>query len=125
MLRKIELKFLSLSLFSSRPGRPPKRSLGMPMQDGSRLLPHSVHGLLSPSLLSPTGTITALCVYSYFIYSFLFLFPYSLIALSTLQCFSCSYLVLVLFLFCSLSPTFSFSHPNVFTLHSISLHLAG
>ncbi|GAA6089084.1 dachshund a isoform X1, partial [Tachysurus ichikawai] len=46
--------FYSLSLFSSRPGRPPKRSLGMSMQDGSRLLPHSVHGLLSPSLLSHT-----------------------------------------------------------------------
>ncbi|RXN18683.1 dachshund -like protein [Labeo rohita] len=40
---------------SSRPGRPPKRSLGVAMQDSSRLLPHSVHGLLSPSLLSPTG----------------------------------------------------------------------
>ncbi|XP_067278891.1 dachshund a isoform X1 [Pseudorasbora parva] len=39
---------------SSRPGRPPKRSLGVAMQDSSRLLPHSVHGLLSPSLLSPT-----------------------------------------------------------------------
>ncbi|XP_046723233.1 dachshund a isoform X7 [Silurus meridionalis] len=44
---------------SSRPGRPPKRSLGMSMQDGSRLLPHSVHGLLSPSLLSPTGLTAA------------------------------------------------------------------
>lgn len=46
---------------SSRPGRPPKRSLGVAMQDSSRLLPHSVHGLLSPSLLSPTGlTATAM-----------------------------------------------------------------
>ncbi|XP_017348946.1 dachshund a isoform X1 [Ictalurus punctatus] len=44
---------------SSRPGRPPKRSLGMSMQDGSRLLPHSVHGLLSPSLLSTTGLTAA------------------------------------------------------------------
>ncbi|XP_016374137.1 dachshund a isoform X5 [Sinocyclocheilus rhinocerous] len=44
---------------SSRPGRPPKRSLGMAMQDSSRLLPHSVHGLLSPSLLSPTGLTAA------------------------------------------------------------------
>ncbi|XP_060746911.1 dachshund a isoform X2 [Tachysurus vachellii] len=44
---------------SSRPGRPPKRSLGMSMQDGSRLLPHSVHGLLSPSLLSHTGLTAA------------------------------------------------------------------
>ncbi|XP_067278894.1 dachshund a isoform X3 [Pseudorasbora parva] len=44
---------------SSRPGRPPKRSLGVAMQDSSRLLPHSVHGLLSPSLLSPTGLTAA------------------------------------------------------------------
>ncbi|KAM9451328.1 dachshund a isoform 1-T1 [Clarias gariepinus] len=44
---------------SSRPGRPPKRSLGMSMQDGSRLLSHSVHGLLSPGLLSPTGLTAA------------------------------------------------------------------
>ncbi|XP_056586611.1 dachshund a [Triplophysa dalaica] len=44
---------------SSRPGRPPKRSLGLAMQDTSRLLPHGVHGLLSPSLLSPTGLTAA------------------------------------------------------------------
>ncbi|XP_042567096.1 dachshund homolog 2-like isoform X2 [Cyprinus carpio] len=44
---------------SSRPGRPPKRSLGVAMQDSSRLLPHSVHGLLSPGLLSPTGLTAA------------------------------------------------------------------
>uniref|UniRef100_A0A672FIK2 SKI/SNO/DAC domain-containing protein n=1 Tax=Salarias fasciatus TaxID=181472 RepID=A0A672FIK2_SALFA len=38
---------------SSRPGRPPKRSLGVAnMTDGSRLLPHR---LLSPALLSQTG----------------------------------------------------------------------
>ncbi|XP_068187811.1 dachshund a [Antennarius striatus] len=38
---------------SSRPGRPPKRTLGMAtMTDGSRLLPH---GLISPALLSQTG----------------------------------------------------------------------
>uniref|UniRef100_A0A3P8RXK9 SKI/SNO/DAC domain-containing protein n=1 Tax=Amphiprion percula TaxID=161767 RepID=A0A3P8RXK9_AMPPE len=38
---------------SSRPGRPPKRTLGVAtMKDGSRLLPHS---LLSPALLSQTG----------------------------------------------------------------------
>ncbi|XP_062311448.1 dachshund b, partial [Osmerus eperlanus] len=43
----------------SRPGRPPKRSLGVAMQDTSRLLPHGVHGLLSPGLLSPTGLTAA------------------------------------------------------------------
>ncbi|KAJ8266046.1 hypothetical protein GJAV_G00125280 [Gymnothorax javanicus] len=44
---------------SSRPGRPPKRSLGVGLQESSRLLPHSVHGLLSPGLLSPTGLTAA------------------------------------------------------------------
>ncbi|XP_028840459.1 dachshund a isoform X4 [Denticeps clupeoides] len=44
---------------SSRPGRPPKRSLGVTMTDSSRLLPHGVHGLLSPGLLSPTGLTAA------------------------------------------------------------------
>ncbi|XP_015206975.1 dachshund a isoform X2 [Lepisosteus oculatus] len=44
---------------SSRPGRPPKRSLGVAMQENSRLLPHSVHGLLSPSLISPSGLTAA------------------------------------------------------------------
>ncbi|CAN9501210.1 unnamed protein product [Ophioblennius macclurei] len=38
---------------SSRPGRPPKRTLGVAtMSDGSRLLPHR---LLSPAMLSQTG----------------------------------------------------------------------
>uniref|UniRef100_A0A4W6E5R7 SKI/SNO/DAC domain-containing protein n=1 Tax=Lates calcarifer TaxID=8187 RepID=A0A4W6E5R7_LATCA len=42
---------------SSRPGRPPKRTLGVAtMTDGSRLLPH---GLLSPTLLSQTGLTAA------------------------------------------------------------------
>ncbi|XP_054422617.1 dachshund homolog 2 [Pteronotus mesoamericanus] len=40
---------------SSRPGRPPKRSL----QDNARLLPHSVPGLLSPGLITPTGITAA------------------------------------------------------------------
>ncbi|XP_036404137.1 dachshund homolog 2-like isoform X2 [Megalops cyprinoides] len=44
---------------SSRPGRPPKRSLGVAMQESSRLLPHGIHGLLSPGLLSPTGLTAA------------------------------------------------------------------
>ncbi|XP_058845109.1 dachshund homolog 2-like isoform X1 [Acipenser ruthenus] len=44
---------------NSRPGRPPKRSLGVAMQENSRLLPHSVHGLLSPGLISPSGLTAA------------------------------------------------------------------
>ncbi|XP_034539825.1 dachshund homolog 2-like [Notolabrus celidotus] len=42
---------------SSRPGRPPKRTLGVAaMADGSRLLPHA---LISPTLLSQTGLTAA------------------------------------------------------------------
>ncbi|KAM4620426.1 dachshund homolog 1-like [Polymixia lowei] len=42
---------------SSRPGRPPKRALGVAsMTDSSRLLPH---GLLNPALLSQTGLTAA------------------------------------------------------------------
>uniref|UniRef100_A0A3Q1M6G5 Dachshund family transcription factor 2 n=2 Tax=Bos TaxID=9903 RepID=A0A3Q1M6G5_BOVIN len=43
---------------SSRPGRPPKRSLGV-LQDSARLLPHSIPGLLSPGLITPTGITAA------------------------------------------------------------------
>uniref|UniRef100_A0A3P9DG42 Dachshund homolog 2 n=1 Tax=Maylandia zebra TaxID=106582 RepID=A0A3P9DG42_9CICH len=43
---------------SSRPGRPPKRTLGVAsMTEGSRLLPP--HSLLSPTLLSQTGLTAA------------------------------------------------------------------
>ncbi|KAM7225447.1 hypothetical protein CapIbe_023424 [Capra ibex] len=43
---------------SSRPGRPPKRSLGV-LQDSARLLSHSIPGLLSPGLITPTGITAA------------------------------------------------------------------
>nr|XP_044996928.1 dachshund homolog 2 isoform X2 [Jaculus jaculus] len=43
---------------SSRPGRPPKRSLGV-LQENARLLPHAVPGLLSPGLITPTGLTAA------------------------------------------------------------------
>ncbi|XP_023959513.1 dachshund homolog 2 isoform X1 [Trachemys scripta elegans] len=43
---------------SSRPGRPPKRSLGVAIQENARLLPHGVPGLLSPGLISPTDLRT-------------------------------------------------------------------
>ncbi|XP_077890705.1 dachshund homolog 2 isoform X10 [Ictidomys tridecemlineatus] len=43
---------------SSRPGRPPKRSLGV-LQDNARILPHAVPGLLSPGLITPTGITAA------------------------------------------------------------------
>nr|XP_009501771.1 PREDICTED: dachshund homolog 2-like [Phalacrocorax carbo] len=44
---------------TSRPGRPPKRSLGVAIQENARLLPHGVPGLLSPGLISPTGLTAA------------------------------------------------------------------
>ncbi|XP_069841810.1 dachshund homolog 2 isoform X3 [Dendropsophus ebraccatus] len=44
---------------SSRPGRPPKRSLGVTIQENARLLPHGVQSLLSPGLISPTGLTAA------------------------------------------------------------------
>lgn len=48
------LIFVCLFPNSSRPGRPPKRSPGV-LQDNAHLLPHSVPGLLSPGLITPTG----------------------------------------------------------------------
>ncbi|XP_075428965.1 dachshund homolog 2 isoform X7 [Ascaphus truei] len=44
---------------SSRPGRPPKRSLGVAIQENTRLLSHGVPGLLSSGLISPTGLTAA------------------------------------------------------------------
>ncbi|XP_041430906.1 dachshund homolog 2 isoform X2 [Xenopus laevis] len=44
---------------SSRPGRPPKRSLGVGIQENARLLPHGIQGLLSTGLISPTGLTAA------------------------------------------------------------------
>ncbi|XP_073722272.1 dachshund b isoform X4 [Misgurnus anguillicaudatus] len=40
---------------SSRPGRPPKRSYGVSVQESPRILHHRANNLLSPTLLSPTG----------------------------------------------------------------------
>ncbi|XP_078544589.1 dachshund homolog 2 isoform X3 [Lissotriton helveticus] len=48
---------------SSRPGRPPKRSLGVAMQENARLLPHGVPGLLSPGLISPTEYLLQSCFF--------------------------------------------------------------
>ncbi|XP_068600915.1 dachshund homolog 2-like [Brachionichthys hirsutus] len=51
--RDFETLYRDCTNASSRPGRPPKRTLGMAtLSDGSRLLPH---GLISPALLSHTG----------------------------------------------------------------------
>ncbi|XP_065110403.1 dachshund b isoform X1 [Paramisgurnus dabryanus] len=43
---------------SSRPGRPPKRSYGVSVQESPRILHHRANNLLSPTLLSPTAGLT-------------------------------------------------------------------
>ncbi|KAM4696960.1 dachshund homolog 2 isoform 2-T2 [Rhinophrynus dorsalis] len=57
--RDFETLYNDCTNASSRPGRPPKRSLGVAIQDNARLLPHGVPGLLSPGLISPTGLTAA------------------------------------------------------------------
>ncbi|PNI35036.1 DACH2 isoform 1 [Pan troglodytes] len=56
--KDFETLFTDCTNASSRPGRPPKRSLGM-LQENARLLPHAVPGLLSPGLITPTGITAA------------------------------------------------------------------
>ncbi|XP_036030620.1 dachshund homolog 2 isoform X3 [Onychomys torridus] len=56
--KDFETLFTDCTNASSRPGRPPKRSLGV-LQDNARLLPHAVPGLLSPGLITPTGITAA------------------------------------------------------------------
>ncbi|KAM4662128.1 LOW QUALITY PROTEIN: dachshund homolog 2 [Discoglossus pictus] len=57
--RDFEILYQDCTNASSRPGRPPKRSLGVAIQENARLLPHGVPGLLSPGLISPTGLTAA------------------------------------------------------------------
>uniref|UniRef100_A0A8C5ZDY7 Dachshund family transcription factor 2 n=2 Tax=Marmota marmota marmota TaxID=9994 RepID=A0A8C5ZDY7_MARMA len=56
--KDFETLFTDCTNASSRPGRPPKRSLGV-LQDNARLLPHAIPGLLSPGLITPTGITAA------------------------------------------------------------------
>ncbi|XP_021584459.2 dachshund homolog 2 isoform X13 [Ictidomys tridecemlineatus] len=56
--KDFETLFTDCTNASSRPGRPPKRSLGV-LQDNARILPHAVPGLLSPGLITPTGITAA------------------------------------------------------------------
>ncbi|XP_018084625.1 dachshund family transcription factor 2 L homeolog isoform X1 [Xenopus laevis] len=57
--RDFETLYNDCTNASSRPGRPPKRSLGVGIQENARLLTHGVPGLLSPGLISPTGLTAA------------------------------------------------------------------
>ncbi|XP_016884743.1 dachshund homolog 2 isoform X2 [Homo sapiens] len=56
--KDFETLFTDCTNASSRPGRPPKRSLGV-LQENARLLTHAVPGLLSPGLITPTGITAA------------------------------------------------------------------
>ncbi|XP_048192031.1 dachshund homolog 2 [Perognathus longimembris pacificus] len=56
--KDFETLFTDCTNASSRPGRPPKRSLGV-LQDNTRLLPHAVPSFLSPGLITPTGITAA------------------------------------------------------------------
>lgn len=42
-------------LFSSRPGRPPKRTQSVTSPENPHIMPHSVPGLMSPGIIPPTG----------------------------------------------------------------------
>ncbi|GLD72941.1 dachshund homolog 1 isoform X1 [Lates japonicus] len=42
--------------FSSRPGRPPKRTQSVTSPENPHIMPHSVPGLMSPGMIPPTGT---------------------------------------------------------------------
>uniref|UniRef100_A0A8C2UHS1 Dachshund family transcription factor 2 n=1 Tax=Chinchilla lanigera TaxID=34839 RepID=A0A8C2UHS1_CHILA len=56
--KDFETLFTDCTNASSRPGRPPKRSLGA-LQDNTHLLPHAIPSLLSPGLITPTGITAA------------------------------------------------------------------
>ncbi|XP_021103329.1 dachshund homolog 2 [Heterocephalus glaber] len=56
--KDFETLFTDCTNASSRPGRPPKRSLGV-LQENACLLPHAIPGLLSPGLITPTGKTSA------------------------------------------------------------------
>uniref|UniRef100_A0A673WPA6 SKI/SNO/DAC domain-containing protein n=1 Tax=Salmo trutta TaxID=8032 RepID=A0A673WPA6_SALTR len=53
--RDFEALYADCTVASSRPGRPPKHSVGGGIQESSRLLHPGVHGLLSPGMLSHKG----------------------------------------------------------------------
>ncbi|XP_062420895.1 dachshund d [Pungitius pungitius] len=45
--------------FSSRPGRPPKRTQSVTSPENPHIMPHSVPGLMSPGMIPPTGLTAA------------------------------------------------------------------
>uniref|UniRef100_UPI00398F7232 dachshund a isoform X9 n=1 Tax=Pristiophorus japonicus TaxID=55135 RepID=UPI00398F7232 len=57
--KDFETLFNDCTNASSRPGRPPKRTLSVTLPENSRIMPHAVPGLLSPGIISPTGLTAA------------------------------------------------------------------
>ncbi|XP_062916705.1 dachshund a isoform X3 [Mobula hypostoma] len=57
--KDFETLFNDCTNASSRPGRPPKRTLSVSLPENSRIIPHAVPGLLSPGIISPTGLTAA------------------------------------------------------------------
>ncbi|XP_072361320.1 dachshund a isoform X3 [Scyliorhinus torazame] len=53
--KDFETLFNDCTNASSRPGRPPKRTLSVSLPENSRIMSHAVPGLLSPGIISPTG----------------------------------------------------------------------
>ncbi|XP_038630376.1 dachshund a isoform X6 [Scyliorhinus canicula] len=52
--KDFETLFNDCTNASSRPGRPPKRTLSVSLPENSRIMSHAVPGLLSPGIISPT-----------------------------------------------------------------------
>lgn len=50
--------------FSSRPGRPPKRTQSVTSPENPHIMPHSVPGLMSPGMIPPTGNTHGPCILS-------------------------------------------------------------
>lgn len=50
--------------FSSRPGRPPKRTQSVTSPENPHIMPHSVPGLMSPGIIPPTGNTLGPCILS-------------------------------------------------------------
>ncbi|XP_072451012.1 dachshund a isoform X2 [Chiloscyllium punctatum] len=57
--KDFETLFNDCTNASSRPGRPPKRTLSVTLPENSRIMSHAVPGLLSPGIISPTGLTAA------------------------------------------------------------------
>lgn len=50
--------------FSSRPGRPPKRTQSVTSPENPHIMPHSVPGLMSPGIIPSTGNTLGPCILS-------------------------------------------------------------